>query len=49
MEKPVRKIGNSQGIILPKMILDSVGIQVGDLLRTKVRDGKIILEPMVVK
>ena len=49
MEKPIRKIGNSQGIIIPKMILDAVGLQVGDSLSAKVKGGKIILEPSGTK
>lgn len=49
MVKHLHKIGNSQGVILPKMILEAVGIQVGDFLRAKVKNGKIILEPMVAK
>jgi len=49
MEKPIRRIGNSQGIILPKMILDAIGLGIGDLMKAKVKDGKIILEPSVLK
>lgn len=45
MEKPIRKIGNSQGIIIPKMILDSIGVNIGDLMMANVKNGKIILEP----
>ena len=49
MEKPIRRIGNSQGVILPKMILDAVGLGIGDLLRATVKNWKIILEPKVAK
>lgn len=49
MEKPIRKIGNSQGIILPKMILDSIGLSIGDKMKAKVKNGMIILEPSVEK
>jgi antitoxin component of MazEF toxin-antitoxin module len=49
MEKPIRKIGNSQGIIIPKMILESIGVNIGDLMKAHVKDGKIILEPTGIK
>jgi len=49
MGKPIRKIGNSQGIILPKELLDSIGINIGDVLNTRVKNGKIILDPVVEK
>lgn len=45
MEKTVRKIGNSQGIILAKSLLDQLGIKVGDELQTKIQNGKIVLSP----
>lgn len=46
MEKPIRKIGNSQGLILTKQILESVGLSVGDLVQANVKNGKIILSPV---
>jgi len=46
MEKPIRKIGNSQGLILAKEILDSVGLAIGDLVQANVKNGKIILTPV---
>lgn len=49
MEKPIRKIGNSQGIIIPKMFLESIGVNIGDLMKAHVKDGKIILEPAGIK
>lgn len=45
MEKTVRKIGNSQGIILAKELLDQLGIKVGDELKTSISNGKIVLSP----
>ena len=49
MEKTIRKIGNSQGIILSKMMLDAVGLNVGDIMKAHVKNGKIILEPAGTK
>jgi len=46
MEKPIRKIGNSQGLILTKELLKSVGLEVGDLVQANVKNGKIILSPL---
>jgi len=46
MEKPIRKIGNSQGLILAKNILDSVGLAVGDHVQASVKNGRIILTPV---
>jgi putative addiction module antidote len=39
----VRKIGNSEGIIIPKDVLDRVGVRAGDSLELREEDGKIIL------
>lgn len=41
MEVTVRKIGNSEGIIIPKELLDSVGLKAGDRLEL-IRDGETI-------
>lgn len=46
MEKPIRKIGNSQGLILTKQMLESVGLNVGDLVHASAKNGKIILSPV---
>ncbi len=45
MEKQIRKIGNSQGLILSKELLLKAGINIGDVVETKVRNGNIILKP----
>lgn len=45
MQVTVRKIGNSEGIIIPKELLDSVGLKAGDRLEL-VREGdSIYLKP----
>lgn len=49
MKKQIRKIGNSQGIIIPKIMLDLIGVNIGDFMSAHVKDGKIVLEPTGIK
>nr|WP_297763929.1 AbrB/MazE/SpoVT family DNA-binding domain-containing protein [uncultured Butyrivibrio sp.] len=42
-EVAIRAWGNSQGIRIPKNILDKLGLQVSDTLNISVVDGNIIL------
>ena len=46
MNVTIRKIGNSDGIIIPKDVLQSLGLKTGDQLRLKSEDGKIKLKPV---
>ena len=46
MRTPVRKLGNSSGIIIPKPILSQIGIQVGDELDLSMVDGRLVLAPL---
>lgn len=42
----IRKIGNSQGVILPKALLDSLGLEEGDdLFVIRGEDGSLRLTP----
>ncbi|SIP94951.1 putative addiction module antidote [Rhizobium sp. RU20A] len=41
MNVTVRKIGNSEGIIIPKDMLESLGVKAGDTLQVE-RDGQSI-------
>lgn len=43
MNVTVRKIGNSEGIIIPKEVLDRLGVSAGDTLELKEEDGAVIL------
>jgi antitoxin MazE len=45
MRAPVRKIGNSVGVILPKPILMQLGVEAGDVLDLSFDDGRIVLVP----
>jgi putative addiction module antidote len=39
MNVTIRKIGNSEGVIIPKEVLDRLGLKAGDELEMIVRDG----------
>lgn len=41
----VQKWGNSQGVRLPKALLDMMGLKVGDPLQCDAREGEIVLKP----
>ena len=45
MNITIRKIGNSEGIIIPKDILDRMGVKAGDELTLKEENGEIKLVP----
>jgi antitoxin MazE len=41
----VRKLGNSSGVIIPKPLLDDLGIAEGDLVEMTLEAGRIVLVP----
>ncbi|CDZ56055.1 AbrB/MazE/SpoVT family DNA-binding domain-containing protein [Neorhizobium galegae] len=41
----IRKIGNSEGIIIPKDVLDRMGLKAGDNLELREDNGNIALVP----
>ena len=45
MNATIRKIGNSEGIIIPKDVLDRMGVKAGDELLLTEEDGTITLAP----
>ena len=45
MRAPVRKMGNSSGVIIPKPILTQIGVELGDDLDLSLDDGRIVLVP----
>jgi putative addiction module antidote len=45
MNVTIRKIGNSEGIIIPKDVLDRMGVKAGDDLTLKEENGQIQLVP----
>lgn len=46
MQTSLRKMGNSTGMILPKAILDELGLSSGAKVDLRVEDGKVIAEPV---
>jgi antitoxin MazE len=46
MRAPIRKMGNSSGVIIPKPILLQIGIDVGDDLDMTLEQDRIILVPL---
>lgn len=46
MRAQVRRIGNSSGIVLPKPLLDRLGVAIGDTLDFTVEDGRLVLAPV---
>ena len=47
MKSQVRKVGNSHGVIIPKPLLDEIGIADGDVVSLKInKKGRIVLSPV---
>ena len=46
MNTVVRKIGNSEGVIIPKEILERMNLRAGDKLTIVERDGGVALLPV---
>lgn len=45
MNVTIRKIGNSEGIIIPKEVLNKLGLKAGDTLEITETDDGIALRP----
>jgi len=46
MKTTIRKIGNSEGIIIPKEILERMGLRAGDNIDLSEETGKLVLKPL---
>jgi len=46
MQTSLRKMGNSTGVIIPKVMLDQLGLASGAKVDLRVEDGKVIAEPV---
>lgn len=46
LQTTLRKMGNSTGLIVPKAILDQLGLASGTKIELRVEDGKVIAEPV---
>lgn len=45
MNVTIRKIGNSEGIIIPKEFLSDLGLKAGDVLDISAQNGAIQIKP----
>lgn len=46
MNVVIRKIGNSEGVIIPKEVLDRLGLKAGDELELSTHSGGLQLQPV---
>lgn len=46
MRAAVRKMGNSSGVIIPKPILNELGVKAGDEIEMTLEAGKVVLAPV---
>ena len=46
MKTTLRKMGNSQGVLIPKPLLAEVGLQTNDPVDIKVKKGRIVIAPV---
>jgi len=46
MNIKVRKIGNSEGIIIPKEMLEGLGVKAGDSMKLTSQNGRLTIEPI---
>jgi antitoxin MazE len=45
MKTAIRRMGNSQGVIIPKPLLNELGIDTNDPVDLKVIKGKLVISP----
>ena len=47
MKSHIRKLGNSHGVIIPRPLLDEIGVAVGDPVSLKInKKGRLVISPM---
>lgn len=46
MNVTIRKIGNSEGVIIPKEVLDRLGLKAGDEMEISTKDGSLHMKPL---
>ena len=46
MQTSLRKMGNSVGMIVPKAVLQEIGLSVGAPMDVRVEDGKVVATPV---
>jgi len=42
----IRKIGNSEGVIIPKEVLDRLGLKAGDQMEITTENGNLQMKPL---
>ena len=46
MRSHIRQLGNSQGLIIPKPLLEEIGVKTGDAVELKVnKKGRLVVAP----
>lgn len=46
MKTHIRKMGNSQGVIIPRLLLEEIGVKTGDIVELKInKKGRLVLTP----
>jgi antitoxin MazE len=46
MKTHIRKMGNSQGVIIPRLLLEEIGVKAGDTVELKInKKGRLVLTP----
>ncbi len=45
MKTPIRRMGNSAAILLPKTVLAHLHVAAGDVLDLDLQDGRVVLSP----
>ncbi|HTO30192.1 MAG TPA: AbrB/MazE/SpoVT family DNA-binding domain-containing protein [Pararhizobium sp.] len=46
MNVTIRKIGNSEGVIIPKEVLDRLGLKAGDQMEVTTENGTLQMRPV---
>lgn len=46
MKSAIRKFGNSQGVLIPKPLLEEIGAKVNDKVQLRVEGGEIVVAPV---
>ncbi len=46
MLTPLRKMGNSCGVIIPKALLSDIGVRQGDTVEMRVEAGCVVIAPV---
>ena len=45
MKSQIRKMGNSQGVLIPKPLLDEIGVRAGDPVDLRIKKGRLVIAP----